>query len=190
MESSKFFSKLTVILSNLLTLSKFSILFLCLLYSSFLYWVISIGWFLSLSLSLFVHVSSSGFWCSPSIMGYVSEGREHECGHRDQRYMVCIWVKSKDATEQKNLWRMLWIAVLTSLGGYLCLQFSLKFTSVNSPPWMFDKYGGFFQAWCVSWLFVDKRSWGCIVWSQNWLHCLLCYSREIYIQLLIARFAS
>jgi hypothetical protein len=89
MEVSKKNSKLTVILSNLLTLSKFFILFLCLLYSSFLYWVISISWFLSLSLSLslFLHVSSSGFWCSPSLMGYVGEGREHECGHRDQRYM-------------------------------------------------------------------------------------------------------
>lgn len=59
----------------------------------------------------------------------------------------------------------------------LCLQFSFKFTSVNTPPCMFDKYGdyGFFQAWCVSWLFVDKWSWWCIIWSQDWLHSLLCY---------------
>lgn len=46
-----------------------------------------LGFSLFLSLSLFVHVSSSGFWCSPSLMGYVGEGREHECGHKDQRYM-------------------------------------------------------------------------------------------------------
>jgi hypothetical protein len=57
----------------------------------------------------------------------------------------------------------------------LCLQFSFKFRSVNTPPCMFDKYQGFFQAWCVSWLVVDKRSWWCIVWSQDWLHCVLCY---------------
>jgi hypothetical protein len=91
MECSQKKIQLTIILSNLLTLSKFSILFLCLLYSSFLYWVISIAWFLSLSLALslflFVHVSSSGFWCSPSLMGYVCESTEHECGHKDQRYM-------------------------------------------------------------------------------------------------------
>ncbi len=43
---------------------------------------------------------------------------------------VCIWVKSKDATEHKNLWNMLWIADLTSLGGcYACNSLSNSYLS-------------------------------------------------------------
>jgi hypothetical protein len=166
MEGSKKISKLTVILSNLLTLSNspscFSVSYIP---PSF------IGSFLFLFM---FHLQGFGVLLLLWVMSVKVESMNVVTETRDIcMYMGeikrCNWAeKSLEDALNCSFDKPWWV---------LCLQFSFKFTSVNTPPCMFDKYGdyGFFQAWCVSWLFVDKRSWWCIVWPQDWLHCLLCY---------------
>lgn len=120
MEGSKKNSKLTVILSNLLTLSKFSSFFLCLLYSSSLYWVISIAWFLFLFM---FHLQGFGVLLLLWIMSVKVESMNVVTKTRDIcMYMAeikrCNWAE-KSLEDALN-------CSLTSLGGryYACNSLS------------------------------------------------------------------